>query len=126
MADAGENYESLIPEDTPMEASDHPVVEIASGSGDATTIALGDDAEPEDSLPFQEETMDDAPARVTYIDYLKSPVIGLLVGEGNDQALLTAHQALLVQSPWFADTCAKFSEEVSVRSFHLPLAETPS
>lgn len=97
-----------------MESVDHPVVEIASGL-EATTVAIGDDvAEPEDELPFQEGTMEDAPARVTYIDYLKSPVIGLLVGEGNDQALLTAHQALLVQSPWFADTCAKFSDEVSV------------
>lgn len=116
MADAGEIYEGLIPEDTPMDAADHPVVEIASGP-EATVVAMDDDeAEPEDGLPFQEETMDDAPARVTYIDYLRSPVIGLLVGEGNDQALLTAHQALLVQSPWFADTCAKFSDEVSVSS----------
>lgn len=30
-------------------------------------------------MPFQEEAVEDAPARVTYIDYLKSPVIGLLV-----------------------------------------------
>jgi hypothetical protein len=58
--------------------------------------------------------MEDTPARVTYIDYLKSPVIGLLVGQGDEQALLTAHQALLTSSPWFADACAKFSDEVSV------------
>ncbi|PVH68742.1 hypothetical protein DL98DRAFT_554721 [Cadophora sp. DSE1049] len=108
MADVEENYENPIPEDTPMEASEHPVVEIASGSGEVTIVALGDDAEPEDSLPFQEESMEDAPARVTYVDYLKSPVIGLLVGEGNDQAL-----------PWFADTCAKFSYEVSERRIDL-------
>lgn len=112
MAD-DENYESLIPEDTPMESGDQPVVELPSAAGD-TTVTLGDDVNDEDQLPFQEETMEDAPARVTYIDYLKSPVIGLLVGNGNDQALLTAHQALLTQSPWFADTCAKFSDDVSV------------
>jgi hypothetical protein len=67
---------------------------------------------PEDSAA--DIAMEDAPARVTYIDYLKSPVIGLLVGQGDEQALLTAHQALLTSSPWFADACAKFSDEVSV------------
>ena len=67
-----------------------------------------------DSLPFQVEIMEDVPARLTYIDYLRSPTIGLLVGQGDEQALLTAHQALLVQSPWFADACAKFSNDVSV------------
>jgi hypothetical protein len=115
MADS-ENYESLIPEDTPMETTsgDQPVVELPSAVGD-TTVTLGDDAaDNDDNLPFQEEAMEDAPARTTYIDYLKSPVIGLLVGNGGDQALLTAHQALLTQSPWFADTCAKFSDDVSV------------
>ena len=96
-----------------MEAGDL-AVEI-----EASSVAVGDGAEPEDSLPFQEGTMEDVTARVPFIDYLKSPVIGLLVGEGDDQALLTAHQALLVQSPWFADTCAKFSDEVSVRPIQM-------
>lgn len=71
----------------------------------------------ENGLPFQGESLEDVPARVTYVDYLKSPVIGLLVGQGDKQALLTAHQALLVTSPWFADACAKFSDEVSVSSY---------
>jgi hypothetical protein len=76
------------------------------------------DNENENGLPFQEESLEDVPARVNYIDYLKSPVIGLLVGQGAEQALLTAHQALLTTSPWFAEACAKFSDEVSVRSFY--------
>ena len=69
----------------------------------------------ENSFSLREETEEDSPARVRYIDYLKSPVIGLLVGQGDEQALLTAHQALLITSPWFADACANFSDEVSVR-----------
>jgi hypothetical protein len=73
----------------------------------------------ENGLSFQEEALEDAPARVTYTDYLKSPVIGLLVGQGDKQALLTAHQALLTTSPWFADAWAKFSDEVSVSTFVL-------
>ncbi|KAH8594929.1 hypothetical protein B0O99DRAFT_513189 [Bisporella sp. PMI_857] len=82
--------------------------------------ANGDDAEnAHNNLPFQDEAFQEFPARVTYIDYLKSPVIGLLVGQGDEQALLTAHQALLVTSPWFADACAKFSDEVSERRIDL-------
>ena len=76
-------------------------------------------AEDGDILPFQEEPLEDVSARVTYIDYLKSPIIGLLVGQGDEQALLTAHQALLVTSPWFADACGKFSDDVSVRHLYL-------
>lgn len=121
MADYEENYESLLPEDTPdisMAGADVPVVEISRG---ATTVAMNDiadntEAEEDGALPFQEGAMDDLPARTTYIDYLKSPVIGLLVGQGDEQALLTAHQGLLNQSPWFAEACARFSDDVSVSS----------
>ncbi|CZT01186.1 uncharacterized protein RAG0_08928 [Rhynchosporium agropyri] len=113
MADAGENYEELIPEDTLADVEmggDVPVVEIGAAEGEA-----GEG----DGMPFQEEPMEDVTTRVTYIDYLKSPVIGLLVGQGDEQALLTAHQALLVKSPWFADACAKFSDDVSERRIDL-------
>lgn len=116
MADVGDNYEELIPGDTPADVemgNDVPVVEVEA-SGAASTTAAADDAGEEDNLPFQSEPMEDAVARVTYIDYLKSPVIGLLVGQGDEQALLTAHQGLLTKSPWFADACAKFSDDVSV------------
>lgn len=110
MADT-ELFADLIPEDALADVemgSEEVMVEIdASGAG-------AHDEENENGLPFQEEAMEDAPARVTYIDYLKSPIIGLLVGQGDEQALLTAHQALLTSSPWFADACAKFSDEVSV------------
>jgi len=109
MADSGENFAELIPEDSAADVemgNEEVLVEI-----DATGAGADND---ENGLPFQEEAMEDAPARVTYIDYLKSPVIGLLVGQGDEQALLTAHQALLTSSPWFADACAKFSDEVSV------------
>lgn len=46
--------------------------------------------------------------------YLKSPIIELLVGQGNDQTLLTAHQALLTKSPFFEKQCEDFSDEDSV------------
>ena len=46
--------------------------------------------------------------------YLKSPIIELLVGQGEEQTLLTAHQALLVKSPFFAEAVAQFSDAATV------------
>jgi len=97
---------SEVPADVEMAGGEGLVVEIGSRP-DLGVAAV------EDDIPNL-ESIEDAPARATYIDYLKSPVIGLLVGQGDEQALLTAHQALLVRSPWFADACAKFSADVSV------------
>lgn len=116
MADAGENYEELIPADTPADVEmggDVPVVEIEAG------VTGEPDSGEGDGMPFQGEPMEEISARTTYIDYLKSPIISLLVGQGDEQALLTAHQALLVRSPWFADACAKFSDDVSERRIDL-------
>jgi hypothetical protein len=107
-------------------------VEMATGQPAAETSA--DPAEhweqtenAENGLPFPDGAEEEAPSRITYIQYLKSPVVTLLVGHGEDQALLTAHEALLTQSPWFAVTCAKFNHEFAVRApspspTHLPLA----
>jgi hypothetical protein len=120
MADSGDFYAESVPEDAAADvdmAEDAiPVVEIDSAIPATATTTEPENGENENTLPFQDEAMEEVPARVTYIDYLKSPVIGLLVGQGDEQALLTAHQALLTQSPWFADACAKFSDEVSVSS----------
>jgi hypothetical protein len=96
MADSSEDFADLIPEDSAADidmGNEEVMVEI-----DATSAGAYND---DNGLPFQEEAMEDAPARITYIDYLKSPVIGLLVGQSDEQALLTAHQALLTSSPWF-------------------------
>jgi hypothetical protein len=41
---------------------------------------------------------------------LRSPI----VGQGHEQTLSTARQALLVQSKWFEDACANFCDEASV------------
>ncbi|PQE18928.1 Btb poz protein [Rutstroemia sp. NJR-2017a BVV2] len=98
-----------------------PDVEMAGGEELVVKIGSRPDlgAVPADDEFPNPELLEDAPTRVTYIDYLKSPVIGLLVGQGDEQALLTAHQALLVRSPWFADACAKFSDDVSERRIDL-------
>jgi hypothetical protein len=66
-------------------------------------------------LPFAEDTEDAAAEpRTTFISYLTSPVVTLLVGSGGEETILTAHQALLAQSPFFAEACAAFSDDGSV------------
>ncbi|CAG8954106.1 hypothetical protein HYFRA_00009210 [Hymenoscyphus fraxineus] len=116
MADAGEGFPE-VPEDVAM-GGDELAVEIEAPA------ATGGDETPGDDVPVPEETIamettEEVPARVTYIDYLRSPVVSLLVGQGDEQALLTAHQALLVQSPWFAESCAKFTDDLSDRRIDL-------
>ena len=95
----------------------HNEHKVNMGSEETAAEMEAADNENENGSPFHEESLEDVPARVTYIDYLKSPVIGLLVGQGAEQTLLTAHQALLTTSPWFGEACAKFSDGVSVRTF---------
>lgn len=111
MADIdGTGNEEAISADVEM-GGDEVVVEVTAGE---STVVGDNDTE---ALPFQDDSSEETTPRTTYIDYLKSPIIGLLVGSGEEQALLTAHQALLVTSPWFADACSKFSESVNVGEF---------
>jgi hypothetical protein len=42
--------------------------------------------------------------------YLKSPIVELVVGQGEEQTILTAHQAILIASPYFAEAVEKFGE----------------
>ncbi|KAG9233948.1 hypothetical protein BJ875DRAFT_424847 [Amylocarpus encephaloides] len=114
MADAGDSHETAAEDSGDITMGGEEAVAEIEGVADVTA---GDDA-----LPFQDEAMEaveEYPQRVTYLDYLKSPTIGLLVGQGDEQALLTAHQALLVKSPWFKEACDKFADGVSERSIDL-------
>ncbi|KIW65044.1 hypothetical protein PV04_07331 [Phialophora macrospora] len=36
-----------------------------------------------------------------FLEYLKSPIVQLIVGSGDDETTLTAHKAILQHSPWF-------------------------
>lgn len=92
-------------EGTPIEGSLPPDTEMAE-----TTTAEGDASA---ALPFAEGVEEEESARQTFMSYLMSPVVSLLVGaEGG--GVLTAHQALLEKSPYFKDACAAFAEDGSV------------
>lgn len=111
---AEEFPEEVMPEEQP--AGD---IEMAEGEAEA-------EAEPAPAnggeLPFAEGG--EAEPRTTFISYLTSPVVTLLVGTGESETILTAHQALLTQSPFFAETCAAFSDDGSPRQIELANEET--
>lgn len=47
--------------------------------------------------------------------YLKSPIVELVVGGGDEATTLYAHQGLLIQSRFFEEAVSKFSDDASVR-----------
>ncbi|KAG9561945.1 hypothetical protein KCU71_g7950, partial [Aureobasidium melanogenum] len=61
----------------------------------------------------------DVPARVTFLDYLKSPIIELSVGNEDNVTVLHAHQRLLEQSPVLDEKIAALAESEN-RRIELP------
>jgi hypothetical protein len=103
----GENMGDETPAD--IETIGEEVIQIETGAN-ATNG--------ENGAALQDDEEDGViPTRVTFIDHLKSPIVELLIGEGEGQTL-TAHQALLVQSPFFDDACSQFSDNAVVRLFN--------
>ncbi|KAK4464016.1 hypothetical protein QBC42DRAFT_321677 [Cladorrhinum samala] len=90
----------------------------AAGEGAAAATEGGNGGS---ELPFAEGVPDDTPApRITFLQYLTSPMVTLLIGSGETETILTAHQGLLMQSPFFADRCAEFTDDGSPRQVELP------
>ncbi|KAI5289897.1 hypothetical protein KEM54_002938 [Ascosphaera aggregata] len=58
------------------------------------------------------------PRKLTFLDYLKSPIVELVVGKGEKKTTLTAHQALLAESPYIREIID--SEESPVGQIFLP------
>lgn len=107
MLDFGQAIDESMGDETPadIEMAGEEVIQIHTGA----TATNGENGA---AFPDDEDAV--VPTQVTFIDHLKSPVVELLIGEGEDQTLLTAHQALLVQSPFFEDACSQFSDNAVV------------
>ncbi|PHH92363.1 hypothetical protein CDD83_7741 [Cordyceps sp. RAO-2017] len=69
--------------------------------------------------PPADDESDSTIEHVSFMSYLASPIVTLLVGRGEDQTLLSAHQGLLVKSPHFASICQSFVEDGSPRQIEL-------
>jgi hypothetical protein len=99
-----------FPDDSADESLPVGAVEMAEGEVENETE---EDANGRAALPFAEDCPDDpAVPRPTFLSYLSSPVVTLLVGAGEEsETILTAHQALLVRSPFFKEACSEFSDD---------------
>ncbi|KAI1661823.1 hypothetical protein F4813DRAFT_174351 [Daldinia decipiens] len=104
------------------------VVEEQQGNpGADIDMAEGDEAEgtvvrnSSGDLPFAGGA--DIEPRTRFISYLTSPVVTLVVGNGETETILAAHQALLTQSPFFSDACAAFTDDGSPRQIELATEE---
>ncbi|RYO87737.1 hypothetical protein DL766_004993 [Monosporascus sp. MC13-8B] len=102
-----------------------PVEEQAANPGGDVEMAEGEPAAGNGTsaeLPFAEGG--EADPRPTFVSYLTSPVVTLIVGSGENETILTAHQGLLTQSPFFAEACAAFTNDGSPRQIELTNDET--
>lgn len=106
---AEEFHEEVVEEQPSVPGADVEMVEGDEAEASAPRNGGGE-------LPFAEG--DDSEQRVQFISYLTSPVVTLVVGEGESETILTAHQALLTQSPFFSDACAAFTDDGSVSSLN--------
>lgn len=90
-------------------------VEMGGDEVVGVTVADGeknDDREKDQEIADEEE--EQTAPRVTYVDRLKSPIVELIVGQDDTKTILSAHQALLVQSPFFEEACAQFTPNTLV------------
>jgi hypothetical protein len=106
-----------VPETTIIEEAPTNDVEMEGGDAvEAVGIVEGENGE---ELPFADGDVTEP--RTTFLSYLMSPVVTLIIGQEN-QTLLAAHQALLEQSPYFKAACANFVDDGSVRNLCIILS----
>lgn len=83
------------------------------GTGEGEGEGEGEGGSGELMAPAEEQP--EEPRRLTYVDYFKSPIVALQIGQ-DEPTTLTAHQALLEYSPFFAEACAHNTSDRPVRA----------
>ncbi|KAI0115426.1 hypothetical protein F4814DRAFT_322059 [Daldinia grandis] len=111
---AEEFAEDVVQEQQAIPGADVDMAEGDEAEGTVTRNSSGD-------LPFAEGA--DIEPRISFISYLTSPVVTLVVGTGETETILSAHQALLTQSSFFSDACAAFTDDGSPRQIELATEE---
>lgn len=101
-----------------ISASAEPDVEMAGGEGEAA-----DDENGFIGGTAEEDGKDGPNPQTIFLDYLRSPIVELMIGSGDEATLLTAHQALLTQSPYFAEKLAERLADQPGASQRLALPE---
>ncbi|QDS69758.1 hypothetical protein FKW77_010177 [Venturia effusa] len=77
-------------------------VEMLGAEEDAPAEGEGEN---ETNLP---EIEPEVPVKVTFLDYLRSPMVEVSVNDAGETIVLSAHEAILSKSPWFAAKCSEF------------------
>jgi hypothetical protein len=94
-------------------ASAEPDFEMVGVEGEAAEVENG-----EVGGPAGEDDAGRPNPQTIFLDYLRSPIVEIVVGSGDEVTLLTAHQALLLQSPYFAEKLEDLPE--GARRLELP------
>jgi len=95
MADIQET-QTLAEGDIDMEGGEENPVELEGEDDDGAAVPATQDPE-DDAKPAIGNP------QTRFLDYLRSPMIQLNIGSGEDAAVISAHRAILTQSPYFAD-----------------------
>jgi len=94
IADSGEaDVEMGTAEEIQEGEDDNPDGE-GEGAGDETVA---------ESTPSNPQTV--------FLEYLMSPIVQIVVGSGDEETTLTAHKAILTQSPYFNDMLSPMSDD---------------
>jgi hypothetical protein len=96
------------------EFKDDEIIEEASANLGDVDMCEGEEEGHHALPPAQNGHEESTEPRTTFISYLTSPIVTLLVGNGGAGTALRAHQSLLVQSPYFSAACAGFTEDDGV------------
>lgn len=98
-----------------------PEIEIAASADQDVEMAReGENAEAENGDidgPAEEDEAERPSPQTLFLEYLKSPIVELMVGSGDEATLLTAHQALLMPSPYFSAKIANLPKSKQLLEF---------
>jgi len=105
MADTDEN----------VQFGDIGEADVEMGTAEEAQEVEDDNPEGEGASDETDGTNGSAPNPQTiFLEYLKSPIVQLIVGSGDEETTLTAHKAILEQSPWFNERLSELSDDALI------------
>ncbi|KAG0156546.1 hypothetical protein PDIDSM_3727 [Penicillium digitatum] len=97
--------------------------EVEMGGTQGTSQPDPEPAQEDSILPDVQAELEAAPTKkisgFNFLDFLTSPIVEIIVGKGDDETVMTAHQSLLMEAPLLAEFVTKF-EAAGPRRIGLP------
>ncbi|GIC84932.1 uncharacterized protein Aud_000759 [Aspergillus udagawae] len=118
VAQAPEITLNTVTPDVDMNETQQGVMNESQADATQQDISLRD-AQPASSAPTEAPQPPKTTPGLHFLDYLTSPIVELVVGKNEHKTSLTAHQSLLLESPFLAQAVAAFSESGPVRASFL-------